>query len=369
MEGTDKKENKEKQKETSIPSWYKLFGVPVQEKIFFVQQLGLMLRSGISLSKALHTLSKQTSSKYMSLILNELYKKVDHGKSLADSMKAYPSVFDELFVNMLDAGEKSGKYEEVLQQLYKQLKKSHELKGKVRGAMIYPSVIVVAMVGIGTAMMIFVIPKLTSIFTEVNVELPLATRVLIAISDFMAANAILLGVVVLALIAGFVLLVRQEKPKYYFHLILLRLPIVNTIIRKVSIVRFSRTLGSLLKTDIPIIEALKLTSRVVGIRPYRREIANAAEHVKKGKTIESSLKQHPELFTPVITQMIAVGEETGSLDTILEELSSFFDEEVTQTLDNLPSLIEPVLLLVLGVGVGAMAVAVIMPLYSITQAI
>lgn len=362
------KNNKDK-KTSEIKWWNTIFGVPVQEKIFFVQQLGLMLRSGISLSKALLTLSQQTKTKYMSLVLTNLYKKVDHGQPLANSMREYPRVFDELFVNMLEAGEKSGKYEEVLMQLFLQMKKSHALKGKVRGAMIYPSIIVFAMLGIGSAMMIFVIPKLTSIFEEVSVELPLATRILISLSDFMANNLIYISIALIVIVVSFIVLIRQEKPKYYFHLFLLKLPVVSPIIKKVNIVRFSRTLGSLLKTDIPIIDALKLTSRVVGMRPYRLAIAEAAEHVKKGKTIESSLKSNPSLFTPIITQMIAVGEETGSLDTILEELSNFFDEEVTQTLDNLPALIEPILLLVLGLGVGSMAVAIIMPLYSITEAI
>lgn len=364
-------EGKEKQKEKSstIPSWYKYFGVPIQEKIFFVQQLGLMLRAGISLSKALHTLSKQAKSKYMSLILNDLYLKVDRGTSLAAGLKEYPNVFDELFVNMLEAGEKSGKYEEVLSQLFVQMKKNHELRGKVRGAMIYPSVILFAMISIGSAMMIFVIPKLTSIFDEVNVQLPLATRVLIATSGFMSKYFIFILIGVVVFVIAFIALMHRENPKYYLHSFLLKLPILSPIIKKVNIVRFARTLGSLLQTDIPIIEALKLTARVVGMRPYRKQLYQAAELVKKGQSIESALVERPDLFTPVITQMIAVGEETGSLDTILSELSLFYDEEVSQTLDNLPSLIEPVLLLILGVGVGAMAVAVIMPLYSITEAI
>jgi len=366
MEGKNKTEKKV---DKPIPLWYKIFGVPIQDKIFFVQQLGLMLRSSISLSKALRTLSLQAGSKYMQLILHDLYIKVDQGQSFAESLKAFPDVFDELFVNMLKAGEKSGKYEEVLSQLHIQMKKSHELKSKIRGALIYPSVIVIAMISIGTAMMIFVIPKLTSIFNEVNVELPLATRMLIATSEALSENILTIGPAVLLLVGLIIVILKREKPKYYFHVILLKVPIFKTIIKKINIVRFSRTLGSLLKTDIPIIEALQLTSKVLGSRPYRKAIEAAAEHIKKGKTIESSLKNNPHLFPPVITQMVAVGEETGSLDTILEELSDFYDEEVSQTLDNLPSLIEPILLLVLGLAVGAMAVAIMMPLYSITEAI
>lgn len=284
-------------------------------------------------------------------------------------MKKYPNVFDELFINMLSAGEKSGKYEEVLDQLYLQMKKSHELVGKVRGAMIYPTIIVLAMIGIGTAMMIFVIPKLTGIFEEVDVALPLPTRILIAVSDVLANNAIIVGLVVLFLVTAFIVALRYEKFKYYFHAFLLKTPIAGSIIKKVNIVRFSRTLGSLLKTDIPIIEALKLTSGILGSRPYRKEVLKAADLVKQGKPIYTAFTKRKDLFSPVITQMISVGEETGSLDNILEELSTYFDEEVSQTLDNLPSLIEPVLLLVLGAGVGGMAVAIIMPLYSITQAI
>lgn len=357
------------QKPPRLPWWQKIFDVPQSEKIFFVRHLGVMLKAGISLSKALKTISEQTKNKKMAFILSDIASRTDQGQSLAKSLGLHPTVFDELFVNMIQAGEVSGKYEEVLAELFQNMKKSHELKGKIKGAMIYPIIVIIAMIIIGVAMMLFVIPKLTSIFAEVNVELPLPTQILIAISNSVLQYGLWIGLGLIIIIGGAIMLFRQERPKFYLHAFLLKLPIFGTIIKKINIARFARTLSSLLKTDIPIIESLRITSRVVNNRLYRYALVDSTQNIKKGQTIESALKQRPRLFSGLITQMVLVGEETGSLDDILNELADFYEDEVQQIMDNLPSIIEPILMIILGVGVGGMAVALIMPLYSITQAI
>jgi len=368
MEGK-KIEKKQSETKDSLPKWRRVFGVPLTEKIFFVQHLHVMLKAGLSLGEALNTLSEQAQNTTMKIVLKDVALRTNEGQSFAQSLKRYPSVFEDLFVNMIEAGEISGKYEEVLAEMHIHMKKSHEIRGKVKGAMIYPVVILFAMIIIGAIMMTFVIPKLIGIFNEVAIELPLPTRILISISDGFAQYGIYIGIAFISMIVLTVTVLKREKPKKILHAILLRLPIFGNIIKKINIARFSRTLSSLLKTDIPIIDSLRMTSRVLGNRQYRDVLQTCAQEVKKGKAINEVLLKNPRLFFPVVTQMIYVGEKTGSLDKILEELALFYEEEVSQTMDNLPSIIEPVLILFLGVGVGAMAIALIMPLYSITEAI
>ncbi len=230
--GDNLKEKEKKDSKKSLPYWRKFFSVPYSEVMFFVQHLNVMLRAGISLGEAVNTLSEQAENKTMKIALSDVAKRTNEGKSFAESLKRYPSIFEELFVNMISAGELSGKYEEVLQEIYKHMKKSHEIKGKVKGAMIYPVVILFAMIIIGIIMMVFVIPKLISIFDEVGAELPLPTRILIAISDnFLAYGPFVgAGVVVLGIITAFMF--KKEKPRRALHAFLLKLPIFGLIIKK-----------------------------------------------------------------------------------------------------------------------------------------
>lgn len=347
----------------------KLQRVPLKERLFFVQNLAIMLKAGVSLSAALTTLAKQTTNKYFYIILNEVAKEVEQGISFAESLKKHQKIFGELFVNMVEAGEISGKLEEVLNQLYIQLKKQHELTSKVKGAMTYPTVIVFAMGGIGTFMMIYVVPKITSMFKELNAQLPLPTKILIAVSDFIAAHGIIVGLGLIIFIALFIKILRTYKGKYAFEVLLLSAPVISPIIKKINLARFARTISSLLKTDIMIIKTFQITGSVLGNLHYREALLGMAEKIKKGGQINEVVNNYPKLFPPVVCQMIAVGEQTGELDNILEELASFYESEVDQTMTNLPAIIEPVLILVLGIGIGLLAVSIVMPMYSITQSI
>ncbi|MBU1164069.1 type II secretion system F family protein [Patescibacteria group bacterium] len=343
--------------------------VPVSQKIFFVQQLGIMIKTGISLSVALNTLSRQASNKKFKTILLSLKSEVEKGNLLSKGLEKYSQDFGELFINMIKTGETSGKLEDVLKQLYIQMKKDHEIVGKVKGALIYPAIVITMMIVIGILMMVYVIPNITSIFEEVNAQIPLFTRILIWLSKFITANGILVAAVSLISITIFVRLITWEKGKFQFHRILLRTPVVGKIIVKINLARFCRTLSSLLKTDIPIVKTFGITADVLSNRLYRKALNEAKEQIQKGVSIEKSLNVYPKLFPPVILQMIAVGEDTGSLDDVLQESAIFYEDEVSQTMDNLPSIMEPVLMVILGLGVAAMAVAVIMPMYSLSQAI
>ena len=357
-------ENEKKHKELKIPF---LNSVKTVEKIFFTQNLQVMVKAGLSVSVALKTLAQQTSNKFFQTVLMDLYQRVDKGNSLADSLALYPKVFPELFVNMVRAGEKSGKLEDVLLQLTVQIRKSHTLIAKVRGAMTYPVIVITAMVGIAIAMIVFVIPKITGMFEEVNATLPLPTRILIALSDFMIANGLWVGIGFVVLIIAFFRLIRTKKGSYIWHGLLLKLPIIAPILRKINLAKFSRTFSSLLKTDIPVVQSFQITASTLGNSHYRRAVENAAERVKKGVQIATILAEYPKLFPPLVVQMVSVGEETGTIDTILDELAIFYEEDVDRTMSNLTTILEPILILLLGAGVGGLAVSIILPIYTLTQ--
>ncbi len=343
--------------------------VPLKEKLFFVQHLSVMLKAGISLSKALQTLSLQTKNKYFAFILSDIAIKVEKGESFAECLKSYQNVFGELFISMIEAGEISGKLEEVLNQLFIQMKKEHALISKVKGALTYPVVIMMAMFGIGVFMMIFVVPRITAIFTEMDVELPLPTKILINVSNAIANHGLISLLIFISIIIIFIRILKTYKGKYIFQAILLKSPIIGPIIKKINLARFARNISSLLKTDIMIVKTFQITASVLSNLHYRKAILDMANHIKKGDNLSDVIKKYPKLFPPVVVQMIAIGEQTGELDNILIELAEFYEEEVDQIMENLPSIIEPLLILMLGTGVGGVAVAIIMPMYSITNSI
>lgn len=343
--------------------------IPAKEKIFFVQHLEVMLKAGISLADALKTLSLQTENKRFKEIIVDITQGVERGEPLSSHLAKYNRIFDNLFVNMIKAGEASGQLENVLHRIYIQMKKDHELRSKVKGAMIYPAVVVFAMIVIGTLMIVFVIPKITAVFKEAEVTLPLPTRVLMATSEFVIQNYLVVIIALAVLIYSFFKIISTKRGKYIFHLALLRMPIIASIIKKINLARFSRTFSSLLKTDIPIMQTLDITANVLGNVLYKEEVLKASRSVTKGISLGELLKKNGFLFPPVVTQMILVGEQTGSLDNVLEELAEFYENDIDQIMKNLPSIIEPILILILGVAVAGMAIAVIMPMYSLTQAI
>ncbi len=343
-------------------------GVPVKEKLFFVQHLSVMIHAGISILTAFRTLAEQTESKAFSRILKEIATKIEGGTSLTQALRGYPKAFNELFVNMVESGEISGKLEDVFRQLHLQMKKQYELVSKIKGALTYPVIVVLIMIFIGIFMMMFIVPKISDVFKQSNAELPLPTKILIGVSHAMADNGVLVFVGMALFVAIFAKILKTKKGLYIFQWIVLNLPIVGGIIKKINLAKFARTSSSLMKTDIMITEAFRITGNTLGNLHYRRILEEVGEKIKKGGQISETLKRYPKFFPPIVTQMVIVGEQTGEIDNILEELSVFYEEEVSQIMENLPSIIEPLLILLLGIGVGGMALAVIMPMYSLTDA-
>lgn len=346
-----------------------LSSISLKEKLFFVQHLGLMLKSGISLARALKTLADQSENKYFKLVLTDVANRVEKGSSFAESLEGYRKIFGDLFLSMIDAGELSGKLEEVLKQLFVQMKKEHQLVSKVKGAMTYPAVILFAMFGIGAFMLVVVVPKITAMFDELNAELPLATKILIGASDAIRNNGIVVVIGLAIFITAIIKILHTYKGKYIFQTIMLRAPVFSIIIKKINLARFARNISSLLKTDIMIVKCFQITANVLGNLHYKEALNDMAQVIKQGGKLNEAVKAYPHLFTPVVVQMIAIGEETGELDNILMELAEFYEDEVDQIMENLPTIIEPLLILALGLGVGGVAVAIVMPMFAISSAI
>ena len=343
--------------------------IKLREKIFFVQNLRIMIKGGLALGQALRTIAEQVSNTLFKEILTNICQDVEGGMAFSKALEKHPKVFSQLFVSMIKSGELSGDFENVLDRLHTQMKRDHDLIAKVKGAMIYPAVVLAAMLGIGAAMMIFVIPKLVSIFDEFEAQLPLPTRVLIAVSKFLTANGLLTGLVIIVLLILFIKYYKSQAGRLFFHKLFLHLPILKTIIIKINLARFCRTTSSLLKTDIPIVQSLEITSMVVGNIYYQAALQDAARKITKGLQVNKVLASYPKLFPATVIQMIKVGEESGAVCSTLEEVAQFYEEDVNQVMETLPAIIEPLLILILGLGVGAMAVAIIMPMYSLTQSI
>jgi type IV pilus assembly protein PilC len=343
------------------------FGISITEKIFFTQNLSVMIKSGLALDESLESLSCQTKNNYFKEIIKQVKQKIEKGIAFSDSLAAFPKVFPLVFINIVKAGEESGKLDNSLKQLAIQMKKNHELISKIKGALIYPIIVIAAMIGIIIFMMVVIIPQITQIFESFGSELPIATKILIKISKFSTEHGI---IIFIGFVLTLILLIRLmyiEKIKYFVDKIILRIPIIGEIVKKINLAKFSRTFSSLLKTGVPIVETFKLSALVLNNLAYQKELLKTAETVKKGEAIAIILKEFPILFPPIITQMIDVGEKTGTLDSILENLAIFYEEEIDQIMTNLPQIIEPILLVFLGAGVAFIAIAVLMPMYSMTQ--
>jgi type IV pilus assembly protein PilC len=341
--------------------------VKMTQKILFISNLKTMIKAGLSLVEALNILSAEVENKKLKKIILDIKNGVEQGKQLSEVLANYPKIFPQIYVNMISAGEKAGKLEQSLEQVTTQMKKSYELSSHIRGAMMYPAVIVVAMIGISIEVVFFVLPKLMVMFEEVDVELPLATKILIAITKFGQNYGIFLLIGSVPAIFLILWLLKKPKVKRAVHWVNLRLPIIGSIIKKINLASFTLTLSSLLESTIPIIEATQICSDVQGNIIYRENLMETSESLKKGDPLSGILSRYPQTFPPMVTQMIMVGEQSGKTEQMLNELAEYYNNEVTNTMKNFTTIIEPVIILILGLAVAGIAVAVIMPMYSLAQ--
>ncbi|HYE59923.1 MAG TPA: type II secretion system F family protein [Candidatus Kapabacteria bacterium] len=344
--------------------------VSLLQKILFLDHLRIMIHGGLSLVDALDVLGRESSNKKLKQMIAAVKADVENGKPLSEGLSKHHNIFPPIYIRMIEAGETSGQLDTALDQSVIQMRKAYELTSSVRGAMIYPAVIVVAMAGIGIMMMTFVLPQITSLFKEFNAELPLATRILIMLSDFMAnpLNLFLIFFCFGILIATYItMLKRSPEFRAMVHACTLRLPIFGGIIRQINLARFSLTLSSLLKSAIPVVDAVHITADTCSNMQYQRKLHASGDIVKSGVPLSETLSSSPKLFPPMVTEMVMVGEQSGEVEKLLSELANFYNDEVNKTMKNFTTIIEPVIIVVIGVAVAGMAVAVIMPMFTLAQ--
>ncbi len=341
--------------------------VPLKEKMVFTRNLAVMVSSGLTVSRALNNLAAQTSNKRFKEILNSVYEDVQSGKQLSEGMAKYPAVFNELFVSMVNVGEVSGNLEDILDILALQLEKEHDLISKVRGAMTYPAVIVVAMIGIGILMLTYILPQITKVFQDMEVTLPPTTMFIIHLSDFFINHYLIVFSLFVGIIVGVRAFAKTDLGKHAFGWLFVRMPIVGNIIVKVNCARFARIYSSLLKSGISVVNALTIVSKTLGNVYYREALNEGIAEIQKGTELSKVIEKYPKIFPLLVPQIIAVGEETGKTDLVLQRLAEFYEEEVTQITKNMSSIVEPVLMLLIGSGVGFFAVAMLQPMYSVLE--
>ena len=358
-------EIKAKDSHSIFDSLKKVSTVSLEDKIGVVENLGIMLKAGIPISRSLQIIVKQMKNPRMKDVMGQIYNQVQSGKGLAEAMAAYPKIFSNIFVSMVRVGDMSGNLEKSLEYLSIQLHREADLKSKVKGAMIYPSVIISAMIIIGVLMSIFVLPNLTSVFKDFSADLPATTKFIIAFADFMAGHAVLVIGLMVGIIAGVIGFLKTPLGQRFFDNLLLRFFVINTIVKKVNLARFARVLSSLLKSGIPIVQALEVAGESISNIPYRELILQSAKDVKFGRTLAATLGKDERLFPALVVQMLEVGEESGTVEDILAQLAQHYEEEVDNVLGNMSSIIEPLLLLTIGGVVGFLAVGLIAPIYNI----
>lgn len=359
-----------KKKESSFK--FALFGKRVnQQKIItFAKNLAVMIEAGLSVSRALSILVKQSNNKNFIAVLEGINTSVSGGETLSKSLESYPDIFSSLFVSMAKAGEESGKLSYSLRIVADQLEKASNLSKKIKGAMIYPAVIVSVMLVIGVILMVYMVPMLTETFRGLNIVLPLPTRIIIAISDFLKANIIVALGSVIALIIGFMKILKTKKGKDALDFVTLHIPLIKNMSKEVNSARTARTLSSLISSGVSIVAAIDITSDVLQNHYFKDLLDVAAKKVETGEALSASLSDSKENLYPIfVSEMLSVGEETGKMTEMLDNIATYYENEVDQKTKNMSTIIEPFLMIFIGIVVGIFAVAMMLPTYSLVDAI
>jgi type IV pilus assembly protein PilC len=343
------------------------FGGRVKEKdlVVFTRQFATMIGAGLPLIQALEILEKQTENKTFAKTIGDIKGDVEGGSTFADALKKHPKIFSELYTNMVAAGEAGGILDTILVRLANYIEKAQKLKRKVKGAMIYPSVVVSVAVLVIVIIMVFVVPTFSKMFTQLGGTLPVPTQLIINLSNFLGGTG---GLVVLGSIIALVIFLTQlnrtVKGKKLIDATILKLPIIGILFRKVAVAKFTRTLGTLVSSGVPILDGLNITAKTAGNKIIEKAVLDVRQGVSEGKTIAEPLADS-KVFPPMVTQMIAVGESTGALDSMLEKIADFYDEEVDDAVANLTSMIEPALMVFLGGTIGFIVVAMYLPIFKL----
>ena len=347
---------------------FSLRKIPLSQKLVFARNLGVMVSAGVSLPKALRILAMQTKNRLFKKAIEEVAGQVIKGESLSEAMLKHPRVFSKLFCSMIQVGEKTGNLDKVLNVLAFHLERDYKLRSKIKGAMIYPIVLLVATAGIGLIMLVKVVPRLSETFAELKIQLPPATRFIINSGNFFLAQWYLVLLLLIILPILFLAFLKSKQGKRVFDALILKTPFISGLSKKINSAYTARTLSSLIAGGVPIIEALKITSNSVTNFYFKKSILESAKKVQQGNKLYQVFVGYKNLYSPLFLEMIDVGEETGKTAEILTKLADFLEGEISNTTQNLSSVIEPILLLIMGGVVGFFAVSMIQPIYSMMNA-
>ncbi len=344
-----------------------LGGVGIKDIVIFTRQFSVLISAKVTMVEALKVLVEQTEHLKLKMEVSKIYDEVDAGSSLSDALSKRPRIFDPFFVNVVRAGEVSGKLDDVLNYLADEMEKNYDMQGKIKGAMIYPAFVLTGMLGAGIFMMVFVVPKLTDVLAESGMELPITTKILIATSAFMTKYWFIVIAGVFGLFALVKVINRTDDGKRFFDMIKLRLPIFGNLFRLIYLVRFTSAMHTLVVGGVSVTKSLQITSEVVDNYVFKDLITETIKEVEDGNSI-SLVFASTNLIPKMVSQMMAIGEKTGRLDLIFERSTIFYSREISNIVANMTAIMEPLIMLIMGVGVGVMVAAVIMPMYQMASA-
>ena len=342
----------------------KIRGVSLEEKMMFSRNLSVMIESGITITRSLEVLQKQTQSPTFGVAIRKINESIKKGIPFSEAIQDYPKTFDELYSSMIKVGEAAGNLDKTLNILADQLEKQYELRSKVKGAMTYPIIIVIAMTGVGILMMVTIVPQLEKVFIDLDIDLPITTQLVLLLSDILQKFWWL----IIALIPVIVFSVKKYSDstsgKIFFSWIFLHLPLFKGLSQKINNAIFARNTSSLIRGGVPLVEALSITSKTLSNTFFQSSLLDAVKQVKKGKSLHETLRIYPKLYTPLMMEMVEVGEESGKLSDLLERVAIFYEGEVSDITDNMSAIVEPILMIFIGITVGFFAVSVMQPIYG-----
>ncbi len=339
-------------------------GVSQKELMTFFQQIATLIEARVPIVSSLNTVCEQMTNRYFRIIIKEVSDNVEDGMSFSEALERHPDVFSSLTISMIRAGEVSGSLQKSIAYVAENIEKNYQLMSRIRGALYYPAFVLSAAAIVGFLVVTFILPKITVIIKDMNVEVPWYTTALISVGDFMEAYWPAVLMVVFAVIGAFVYYIRTDSGKKEWEVIVLKLPVIGVLAKDIYVTRMAENLSALLNGGIPVVRALDIVSEVVGNQVFAGIIMKAAEEVKSGGTMSTVFVRYQQI-PPIVSQMIRIGEETGSLSKVLGSVSKFYNQEVDNMTRALTSLLEPFLIVLLGIGVGIMVVGVLLPIYNI----
>jgi type IV pilus assembly protein PilC len=357
--------------ELPLPSFLKRNKISSDSLVLFTRQLSAMVSAGVPLLRSLGSLQDHANNATEKRIIGELYKDVQSGSSIADALAKHPDSFNDVYVNMVRAGEAAGILDDILKRLATQQEKSSAMRKKIKSAMTYPLVLVVITIGAFFGLMLFVIPQIGDIIKDLggeDAELPLITQVMLTISSAITSYWYIVLPLIFGIVYALLRYIKTPRGKKQFHAFILKVPAVKTIVQKVAVARFARTFSALMGAGVAVLEALNVTAHALGNKVYEAAVIDAIDEVKNGATLSSVIEKN-DLFPAIVAQMLAVGEETGQTDVVLVKVADFYEEEVDVAIDGMSSIIEPIMIVFMGGMVGLIAASVMMPIAGLSSSI